>query len=203
MIRENSARRKYITFSEGDENLILENCFLENGNIVSRKGLEATGSDVFVKSDMSVEEMSFIDTDCYLYFGKKYGRVTVSVSDNLTDNIIYNIRLVCSDGSVENLGQIIFSRVTYEQFGVPDSFTVSSMRLDSVVKNAFRISRGDAAAAIESGVVYVNDVECTKPDKKIAEGDKIVFRRKGRIIVNDCSSVSKKGRVIVEITRFM
>lgn len=86
--------------------------------------------------------------------------------------------------------------------GIPDSFTVSSMRLDSVVKNAFRLSRGDAADAIESGVVYVNDVECTKPDKKIAEGDKVVFRRKGRIIVNDCSCVSKKGRVIVEITRF-
>lgn len=86
--------------------------------------------------------------------------------------------------------------------GIPDSFTVSSMRLDSVVKNAFRLSRGDAADAIESGVVYVNDVECTKSDKKIAEGDKIVFRRKGRIIVNDCSAVSKKGRVIVEIIRF-
>lgn len=86
--------------------------------------------------------------------------------------------------------------------GIPDSFTVSSMRLDSVVKNAFRISRGGAAAAIESGVVYVNDIECTKPDKKIAEGDKVVFRRKGRIIINDCSSVSKKGRVIVEIMRF-
>lgn len=87
--------------------------------------------------------------------------------------------------------------------GIPDSFTVSSMRLDSVVKNAFRISRGDASEAIESGIVYVNDLECTKPDKKIAEGDKVVFRRKGRIIVNACSSVSKKGRVIVEITRFI
>lgn len=87
--------------------------------------------------------------------------------------------------------------------GVSDSFTVSSMRLDSVVKNAFRVSRGDAVSAIESGVVFVNDVECEKPDKKVSSGDKIVFRRKGRIIVEDCSSVSKKGRVIVEITRFI
>ncbi|MBE6772042.1 MAG: hypothetical protein E7547_07865 [Ruminococcaceae bacterium] len=86
--------------------------------------------------------------------------------------------------------------------GVPDSFTVSSMRLDSVVKNAFRVSRGDASDAIESGTVFVNDVECTKPDKKVAAGDKIVFRRKGRIIVEDCSAVSKKGRIIVEIIRF-
>lgn len=87
--------------------------------------------------------------------------------------------------------------------GMPDSFTVSSMRLDSVVKNAFRVSRGDACTAIESGLVFVNDLECTKPDKKISEGDKVVFRRKGRIIIKDCSSVSKKGRMIVEILRFI
>lgn len=94
------------------------------------------------------------------------------------------------------------ARESTKSAGVPDSFTVSSMRLDSVVKNAFRVSRGDAANAIESGVVFVNDVECVKPDKKVAAGDKVVFRRKGRIIVEDCSAVSKKGRVIVEILRF-
>lgn len=86
--------------------------------------------------------------------------------------------------------------------GIPDSFTVSSMRLDSIVKNAFRVSRGDACTAIEAGLVFVNDLECTKPDKKIVQSDKVVFRRKGRIIVKDCSSVSKKGRIIVEIIRF-
>ena len=87
--------------------------------------------------------------------------------------------------------------------GIADGFTVSSMRLDSVVKNAFKVSRTDAANAVESGVIFVNDVECIKPDKRIGAGDKIVFRRKGRIIINDCSAVSKKGRTIVEITRFM
>lgn len=87
--------------------------------------------------------------------------------------------------------------------GIPESFTVSSMRLDSVVKNAFSVSRGDAAEAIEGGVVFVNDIECTKPDRKIVSGDKIVFRRKGRIIVSDCSGISKKGRVIVNIIKFI
>ncbi|MBQ8763389.1 MAG: hypothetical protein IJZ07_04735 [Clostridia bacterium] len=87
--------------------------------------------------------------------------------------------------------------------GTPDSFTVSSMRLDSIVKNAFRVSRGDACTAIESGLVFVNDLECTKSDKKISDGDKIVFRRKGRIIIKNCSGVSKKGRIIVEIIRFI
>ena len=86
---------------------------------------------------------------------------------------------------------------------VEDSFTVSSLRLDSVVKNAFRVSRNDAVSAIESGLVFVNDSECLKADKKISEGDKIVFRRKGRIIISDCSSVSKKGRIIVNVNKFV
>lgn len=86
--------------------------------------------------------------------------------------------------------------------GIPDSFTVSSMRLDSVVKNAFSVSRGVAAEAIEGGIVFVNDIECVKSDRKIVPGDKIVFRRKGRIIVGDCSGISKKGRIIVNIIKF-
>ncbi len=86
--------------------------------------------------------------------------------------------------------------------GVEDSFTVSSLRLDSIVKNAFRVSRSDACKAIESGLVYVNDTECLKADKKISENDKVVFRRKGRIIVRNCSAVSKKGRIIVNIQKF-
>ena len=86
--------------------------------------------------------------------------------------------------------------------GEPDSFTVSSLRLDSVVKNAFRVSRSDACSAIEGGLVYLNDVECIKADKRISQGDKIVFRRKGRIIIEDCSAVSKRGRVIVNIKKF-
>lgn len=85
--------------------------------------------------------------------------------------------------------------------GVEDSFTVSTLRLDSIVKNGFSVSRTAACDAIEHGLVFVNDCECLKSDKRIGEGDKIVFRRKGRIIVTDCSSVSKKGRIIVKIRK--
>lgn len=85
--------------------------------------------------------------------------------------------------------------------GVADSFTVSTMRLDSVVKNGFSVSRSVACDAIEHGLVFVNDCECLKSDKRISEGDKIVFRRKGRIVVTDCSGVSKKGRIIVNIKK--
>lgn len=94
------------------------------------------------------------------------------------------------------------SRQSSKADGIPDIFTVSSLRLDSIVKNSFRLSRTDAVKAVESGTVFVNDLECTKPDKKISAGDKIVLRRKGKIIVKNCSDVSKKGRVIVETEKF-
>lgn len=86
--------------------------------------------------------------------------------------------------------------------GVPLSFTVSSLRLDSVVKNGFNLSRGDAVKLIEQGLVFLNDVECLKPDKKIIENDKIVLRHRGRFIVGDCSKITKKGRIAVEVVAF-
>ncbi len=86
--------------------------------------------------------------------------------------------------------------------GVSDSFTVSSPRLDSIIKNGFGVSRDVAAESIEHGLVFVNDLECVKPDKKINNGDKITFRHKGRIIIENCDNFSKKGRNIVKILKF-
>lgn len=126
----------------------------------------------------------------------------IAVLAHMADYIAENL---CKAGRGTLKAKVIAAQnvaETEKTTGIEDSFTVSSMRLDSVVKNAFNVSRSDACKAIESGVVFVNDSECLKADKKICGGDKIVFRRKGRIIVEDCSSVSKKGRIIVIIKRF-
>lgn len=94
------------------------------------------------------------------------------------------------------------SRAGLTAAGVPDSFTVSSLRLDSLVKNGFGVSRPAACAAITQGLVFVNDLECLKADRRVGEGDKITFRHRGRIRITACGARSKKGRVIVEIERF-
>lgn len=87
--------------------------------------------------------------------------------------------------------------------GVEDSFTVSSPRLDSVVKNAFRISRNSACEAISHALVFVNDIECLKPDKRVEVGDKITLRHRGRIIIRDIPGKSKRGRDIIVIKKFL
>lgn len=127
----------------------------------------------------------------------------IAVLSHMADFIAENL---CKAGRGSLKVKVVSPReatVSDKPSGIEDSFTVSSMRLDSIVKNAFCVSRSDACKAIESGVVFVNDAECLKTDKKISDGDKIVFRRKGRIIVEDCSGVSKKGRIIVVVKRFI
>ena len=47
--------------------------------------------------------------------------------------------------------------------------TVSSLRLDSVISSAFRLSRSSAAEAIRSGLVSVDHAECLKTDAKVEE----------------------------------
>lgn len=127
----------------------------------------------------------------------------IAVLSHMADFIAENL---CKAGRGSLKVKVVSPRevsVSEKPSGIEDTFTVSSMRLDSIVKNAFCVSRSDACKAIESGVVFVNDTECLKADKKISDGDKIVFRRKGRITVEDCSSVSKKGRTIVVVKRFI
>ena len=83
------------------------------------------------------------------------------------------------------------------------SDTVMSLRLDSAVSSCFSISRSQAVKAIESGKVFLNDLEMLKCDKQIKEGDKIILRGKGKAVITKASEKSKKGRIWLEIERYV
>lgn len=80
--------------------------------------------------------------------------------------------------------------------------TVSSVRLDSVVSSAFRISRNTAADAIRSGLVSVDHAECIKVDAKVEEGSILVLKGKGKAILEEIGNESKKNRIWIRIKRF-
>lgn len=81
--------------------------------------------------------------------------------------------------------------------------TVASLRLDAVVSSACSVSRANAAALINSGRVKVNDFECIKSDRAVCEGDSISVRGYGRMLLESAGGVSRKGRVIIEIKRYI
>lgn len=81
--------------------------------------------------------------------------------------------------------------------------TVMSLRLDAVISSAFGISRTAAAKEILAGKVFVNDVPVTKTDFKTDEHSKLTLRGKGKAVLSSVSGISKKGRIWIEIERYV
>ena len=81
--------------------------------------------------------------------------------------------------------------------------TVASLRLDAVTAAAFSLSRGKAAEAVAAGKVFLNGIPCDKPDREVAEGDKISLRGMGKCLVASAGGVSRKGRVCLVLRRYL
>lgn len=81
--------------------------------------------------------------------------------------------------------------------------TVATLRLDAVAASAFSLPRSKAADLISSGRVQLNHRECTKPDRTVAQGDVISCRGMGKAAVKTVGGVSKKGRIIIEVERYL
>ena len=81
--------------------------------------------------------------------------------------------------------------------------TVSSLRLDGIVSSGFSISRGKAADYIAAGKAELNYLPCTKGDKPVSEGDLISVRGLGKIRLEAVGGNTKKGRISIEISRFL
>ena len=81
--------------------------------------------------------------------------------------------------------------------------TVPSLRLDGIVSSGFSISRGKAADYIAAGKAELNYLPCTKGDKQVAEGDIISVRGLGKIRLETIGGNTKKGRISIEISRFL
>lgn len=81
--------------------------------------------------------------------------------------------------------------------------TVAALRLDAVASGGFRMSRGKAAELVASGRVQVNWLECTKPDRLLAEGDVVSARGVGKFKLTQVGGTTKKGRISILLERYV
>lgn len=107
------------------------------------------------------------------------------IRDNLTKISRYPVEATLHDSY----------RVTPKQDFTTDSDTVASMRLDAVISSVFSVSRGTAAEAVSGGLVSINGVSVSKPDRIVNEGDKLTLRGKGKVIIDTVGGLTKKGRI--------
>ena len=105
--------------------------------------------------------------------------------------------------------KVSLTRIPLSDVSVPDpevkeiKDTLASLRLDSVVSSGFRIGRSLAAQYISAGKAAINGLPCEKPDKAVAEGDKISLRGMGKIKLKTVGGQTKKGRISVVIDRYV
>jgi len=81
--------------------------------------------------------------------------------------------------------------------------TVASPRLDAILGIGFGLSRTKTLPDIKGGKVQVNWKTVTEPSYRINAGDRISYRGKGRISVEDFSGPTQKGRYFVRIFRYL
>ncbi len=75
--------------------------------------------------------------------------------------------------------------------------TVASPRLDAVVKALIGVSREEAARLITAGLVMVNHRPVEAVAAAIHEGDCLSIRGKGRFLVDELHTPTRKGRLVM------
>jgi len=80
--------------------------------------------------------------------------------------------------------------------------TVSSLRLDSVLSAALKLSRSKTQALIETGLVVSNSLVTYNSDSKISSGDRISVRGYGKFTVEISGEMTRKGKYRILIKKF-
>ncbi len=81
--------------------------------------------------------------------------------------------------------------------------TVASLRADAVVSVMLKTSRTKAGEYIAAQRFYLNQALCTKCDKEIKENDILNVRGHGKAVLAEISGKSKKGRIFINIKKYI
>lgn len=136
--------------------------------------------DILVREDGADILAARDITDFLLYHYGKAGRINLDLS------VVTVADLIVPDARTEEKGD-----------------TVASLRLDNIIASVFPMSRGNAAEAIRSGLVFLNNAQVQKPDAAVKEGDKLVLRGKGKAVLKEVGGQTRKERIFIRYIRWL
>ena len=76
---------------------------------------------------------------------------------------------------------------------------VASLRLDSLIKEVFKISRNDSQELIKNEFVFINGNLITSTSYEVKENDRISVKSKGKFIYLNMEGKSRKDRLFLKI----
>lgn len=126
-----------------------------------------------------------------------YMYVMDSMADFIIDNLnrIKHTAVMCSIHPMEEI------EITPEFKEITG--TISNIRLDAVISLAFGFSRSSIVTYISDGKVFINGKITTSNGSLLKEGDVISVRGLGRCIYKEHVSVTKKGRNLIKILKYV
>lgn len=80
--------------------------------------------------------------------------------------------------------------------------TVSSLRLDNILKLGFSLSRTNAALLIKEKKAFINNKLSEKCSCTVDEGNIISLRGHGKLKLNSIGDCTKKGRIFIELYKY-
>ncbi|MDL2233841.1 YlmH/Sll1252 family protein [Ruminococcaceae bacterium OttesenSCG-928-L11] len=128
------------------------------------------------------------------------GACTILLAESITGFVLQELKKVGNTGVTitEGFDSALIPRQEYREL----SGTVSSPRLDSLVKLCTGLAREKAARLIQSGLVQLNYRVTESVSTAFAPGDTLTIRGYGKYTIDGIGAPTKKGRLPVSIRQY-
>lgn len=80
---------------------------------------------------------------------------------------------------------------------------VASARADAVISKVYQISRGDCLELFRTGKIFINGRQCENNSRQLKDGEVINARGFGKFIYVSTGSISKKGKLNIEVAVYV
>ena len=122
------------------------------------------------------------------------GRIQIITTDDISPYVLTNLTMI-KNANVKLVDKPLEGLIEVEQNWIESTKTVSSLRLDNVLKEIYNVSRKDASQFVKSGSVKVNFKIIDDPTFQVQEKDIISLRGKGRSKLVHIGGRTRKDRI--------
>lgn len=132
-------------------------------------------------------------------WNNRYFIIILSSIDNYIKSNLISIR----NSKVELIEKDPYYLKDYKQEYEECIIIVPSIRVDVIVSKIINSSRSNALEKIKNGVIYLNYELLTKPTYMLKENDIFSIRKYGKYKFNGIINETKKGNIIVNISKYV
>lgn len=126
------------------------------------------------------------------------GKLQIMTTEEIADYVVTNLTTV-KNANIKPFKQSLEHLIEKEMNWVEEERTVSSLRLDVIIKDIYRLSRKDSSSLISKKLVKVNFKNVEDGTYNLYEGDLISVRGKGRSKFLSINGRSRKDKYRIKI----